>query len=393
MKKKAIKIEIFNIKGKMDLSIFFTVLFFIAFGIVMVYSSSFNIQFDVEGKVRPLIQQVWFRQMIFGVAGLLIMLLGSFISTKLACLFGLILYVPIILLLAFIEQLGEGSRGAVRAIDIGFFAFQPSEFAKLIVILVLAFFIDLGQRHLRKPVFLGYMLLLGTIPLVFVAFQDFSSSAVILAIIAGIVFVSYQRLDHLFMGGAASLFAMYILYKVRKIGETRLELHAAGPWADAEGKGRQAVQSLLAIGSGGFFGRGLGNSLQKMGRVTQAHHDIIFPIICEELGLFGASMIILLYLVLLYMLLQVAAGAGSLRDSLIVIGIMTQIAAQVFINIGVATNFLPNTGMPLPFISYGGSSLLVLSLEIALVLSVSRSNQYAQMMKYEQYEEKILDEK
>lgn len=393
MKKKAIKIEIFNIKGKMDLSIFFTVLFFIAFGIVMVYSSSFNIQFDVEGKVRPLIQQVWFRQMIFGVAGLLIMLFGSFVSTKMACVLALLLYAPITVLLVVIEKFGEGSRGAVRAIDIGFFAFQPSEFAKLIVILVLAFFIDLGQRHLRKPVFLVYMLILGIGPVVFVALQDFSTSAVILAIIAGIVFVSYQRLDHLFMGGGASLLVMYLLYKNKSIGETRLQLHATGPWVDAEGKGRQAVQSLLAIGSGGFFGRGLGNSLQKMGRVTQAHHDIIFPIICEELGLFGASMIILLYLVLLYMLLQVAAGARSLRDSLIVIGIMTQIAAQVFINIGVATNFLPNTGMPLPFISYGGSSLLVLSLEIALVLSVSRSNQYAQMMKYEQYEEKILDEK
>ena len=136
--------------------------------------------------------------------------------------------------------------------------------------------------------------------------------------------------------------------------------------------GMQTMQGLYAIGSGGLFGKGLGQSMQKMGFLPETHNDMIFSIICEELGLFGAICIILIYMFLLWRFLTIAMRAVDLYGSLIVIGAIAHIGIQVFINIGVVTNTLPNTGVPLPFISYGGTSMIFLLIEMGLVLSVSR---------------------
>ena len=143
------------------------------------------------------------------------------------------------------------------------------------------------------------------------------------------------------------------------------------PEAYASDGGFQVLQGLYAIGSGGIFGKGLGNSIQKLGFVPEAQNDMIFAIICEELGLFGAACLILLFLFMLYRFLVIANNAPDLMGSLIVIGAMSHIAIQVILNIAVVTNTIPNTGITLPFISYGGTSLLFLMLEMGLVLSVS----------------------
>lgn len=134
----------------------------------------------------------------------------------------------------------------------------------------------------------------------------------------------------------------------------------------------QTRQALYAIGSGGVFGKGFGRSIQKLSYVPEAHNDMIFSIICEELGLFGAVAIILLFILLLWRCMIIANNASDLYGALIVVGVMAQIGLQVIINIGVVTNTLPNTGIPLPFISYGGTSVTFLLCEIGLVLSVSR---------------------
>ena len=137
-------------------------------------------------------------------------------------------------------------------------------------------------------------------------------------------------------------------------------------------KGFQTMQALCAIGSGGIFGKGLGQSMQKMGFIPESHNDMIFSIICEELGLFGAVCLILVFAALIFRMLLIALNTEDLFGSLVVIGFMTHIAIQVFINIAVVTNTIPPTGIPLPFISYGGTSILVVMIEMGIVLSISK---------------------
>ena len=137
-------------------------------------------------------------------------------------------------------------------------------------------------------------------------------------------------------------------------------------------KGFQTMQALYAIGSGGIFGKGLGQSMQKMGFIPESHNDMIFSIICEELGLFGAVCLILVFVALIFRMLLIALNTEDLFGSLVVIGFMTHIAIQVFINIAVVTNTIPPTGIPLPFISYGGTSILVVMIEMGIVLSISK---------------------
>ena len=388
IKKKISKL--FNPPGNLDLSIFFVVLFLIAFGVIMVYSSSFNILLDRQGNVLPLKSQVWMKQLIFGVIGLAVMLGGAFLRTRWLTNAMLFLYPLSLVLLVLVTLKGDENRGAARAFNLGFTTFQPSELTKVAVIIVLAILIERWQNYLSKEKALIYLLLVLAVPVALVAIEDFSTAGVIAVIGGGMIFVSYRKVVQTFLiggGAGAAIFAYFYFDKGNRA--TRVATYSSGPWSEAYGVGRQTVQSLLAIGSGGFFGRGLGQSLQKMGQITQAHHDIIFAIICEELGFFGAGLILLLYLGLCYQLLQTAVTAREVRDTLIVLGVMIQIAVQVIMNIGVASNILPNTGMPLPFISYGGSSLVILSLEMALVLGISKKNQYDYMKRLEKYQEKI----
>lgn len=163
---------------------------------------------------------------------------------------------------------------------------------------------------------------------------------------------------------------MLIFLKVAAYRMNRIEA-----WLNVETSeyGYQTRQALYAIGSGGVFGKGLGRSVQKLSYVPEAHNDMIFSIICEELGLFGAIAIILLFLLLLWRCMIIANNAPDLYGALMVVGVMAQIGLQVIINIGVVTNTLPNTGIPLPFISYGGTSVAIILCEVGLVLSVSRS--------------------
>ena len=147
---------------------------------------------------------------------------------------------------------------------------------------------------------------------------------------------------------------------------------------DAAGAGYNVNQSKIAIGSGGLFGKGLGNSIQKLEYIPEAHNDMIFSIICEELGLFGAIAVILLFVLLLWRCMVVANNAPDLFGALLVVGVMAQIGIQVLINVAVATNSMPNTGIPLPFISYGGTSVTFLLCEIGLVLAVSKQIKFKQ---------------
>jgi cell division protein FtsW len=143
------------------------------------------------------------------------------------------------------------------------------------------------------------------------------------------------------------------------------------PEAFAQGEGYQTLQALYAIGSGGFFGKGLGNSIQKLGFIPEAQNDMIFSVVCEELGLFGGICLMVLFIIMIWRFMVIANNAPDLFGSMLVVGVLAHIAIQVILNIAVVTNTIPNTGITLPFISYGGTSVMFLLIEMALVLNVS----------------------
>jgi cell division protein FtsW len=288
--------------------------------------------------------------------------LGTFVYVF-ACLLCVMVMIPI-------PGLVRSSHGQARWLNLGPFSFQPSEFAKLAVIIFLAMLIEKIPKKLEKfssIIKVGMFL----VPLlVAVAVNNLSTAIIIFGIAVCMLFVASPKIMQFFVVGAVGVifvvcFIMFAGYRGERVNAW-LHPETAG---DA---GYQTMQALYAIGSGKLFGKGLGQSLQKMGNVPEAQNDMIFSIICEELGLFGAVCVILLFILLLWRMMVIANNAKDMYGALLVTGIMSHIAIQVILNIAVVTNTIPNTGVTLPFISYGGTSLVFLLTEMGLVLSVSK---------------------
>ena len=239
------------------------------------------------------------------------------------------IYGGVIGLLLLTFAIGAASHGSQRWISIGPFSLQPSELAKIGIILFLAAYISSKSREMRQWKKMVIPFLFAIPIIVIVGIENLSTCIILLAISFIMIFVASE-------------------------------------------KGHQTIQGLYAIGSGGLFGKGLGQSMQKLGFLPEANNDMIFSVICEELGLFGALCVLALFFALIWRFMVIAVNAPDLYGSMIVVGVIADIGIQVFINIAVATNTIPNTGIPLPFISYGGSSLVFMLLEMGLVLSVSR---------------------
>ena len=277
--------------------------------------------------------------------------------------------------------LGTVSNGARRWLKIGPIQFQPAEIAKIAVIVCLSYMIvHMGKKmnSLRACMTLGGM---GTFLalLAYVCTDNLSTAIIIFCITAGMIFVAHPKTRiFLIIAGAAILFVAIIVLiigqTVQKTDDFRLNrivawLHPENATGDAA---YQTIQALYAIGSGGIFGKGLGQSIQKLGFLPEQQNDMIFSIICEEGGLFGACLVIAVFAVLIWRLMVISIHARDLGGALIAGGIMGHIALQVILNIAVVTNTIPNTGITLPFISYGGTSVLFLLGEMGLALSVSR---------------------
>ena len=277
--------------------------------------------------------------------------------------------------------LGTVSNGARRWLKIGPIQFQPAEIAKIAVIVCLSYMIvHMGKKmnSLRACMTLGGM---GTFLalLAYVCTDNLSTAIIIFCITAGMIFVAHPKTRiFLIIAGAAILFVAIIVLiigqTVQKTDDFRLNrivawLHPENATGDAA---YQTIQALYAIGSGGIFGKGLGQSIQKLGFLPEQQNDMIFSIICEELGLFGGIAVILIFLLLIWRLMIIANNASDLFGALLVVGVLGHIAIQVILNVAVVTNSMPNTGVSLPFISYGGSSILFLLIEMGLVMSVAR---------------------
>ena len=277
--------------------------------------------------------------------------------------------------------LGTVSNGARRWLRIGPIQFQPAEIAKIAVIVCLSYMIvHMGKKmnSLKACMTLGAM---GTFLalLAYVCTDNLSTAIIIFCITVGMIFVAHPktRIFLILVAVAIAFLAILVFVIGQSVKETDdFRLNRIIAWLHPENAtgtaAYQTIQALYAIGSGGFLGRGLGNSIQKLGSVPEAQNDMIFSIICEELGIVGGVILLLLFGYLLYRLCFIAQNAPDLFGSLIVSGIFIHISLQVILNIAVVVNLMPNTGVTLPFISYGGTSIMFLMAEMGLALSVSK---------------------
>jgi len=287
-----------------------------------------------------------------------------------------LIYLITLGLLVAVVIIGIGSRGAVRWLPFPVInQFQPSEVAKAALIFMMAYLIDMAPTRLKT--WGGLFFMSGVVLLItgLVAYSGFSSAIIVGAIGFGMIFIASPHILRFVAGGAAAVTAVvgYLWWEATfstgfRGGRFRAWLD---PWAYPDTRGFQVIQSLYAIASGGLFGGGIGQSRQAT-FVPEAHHDIIFAIIVEELGFIGAAMILLLFAIFIWRGIKVALNSHSTFASMTAIGIVFAIAFQALINVAVVTNTIPNTGVTLPFISYGGTSLVVSMGLAGVLLNISR---------------------
>lgn len=356
-------------KDQTDFTLVSIIVILIVFGIVMIYSSSYYYSIDMFNDSTFYLK----KQLMWGVLGIVVMMVVSRIEYHIINRFAGLMYILTIGFLILVLLIGKDVKGAKRWLVIGPINFQPSEFAKLTIIIVIAYLATKMVDHLGKYRMILFVLAIIAIPTALVGAQNMSTAIVVFAIGMAVLFVAVPKVYRLLLiilpPGVLGAVAGILLIGYRA---GRVQIWLEGPWSDPLGAGYQTIQSLYAIGTGGLFGIGLGQSMQKRGFIPEAHNDIIFSIVCEELGLFGAIALITLFILLIWRCMVIASNCADLNGLLIVVGVMAQIGLQVIINIAVVTNSMPATGMPLPFISYGGSSLLFLMIEIGLVLNIAR---------------------
>ena len=373
-----------NSENFMDYSLLFIVLFLLGFGLIMVFStSSYEANLDFGDSTYYLKKQLFAT-----ILGLVAMIFVANVPYHFWERFAVLGYIVSVVLILLIIPFGIESHGAKRWLPIGPLTLQPAEVAKLAMILFLASMVcTMGKQIRSRKGFWMVMLVPMPIALMLWKITDNVSSAVIVVGIAALMlFVScpdYKRFILLGLGAIAGA-ALIVFVIVQSAASQADQAESIGgfrgarilAWLDPEAyasdKAFQTIQSLYAIGSGGVLGKGLGASMQKLGFLPEAQNDMIFSIICEELGLFGGFAIIIMFIMLIWRFMVIANNAPDLFGALLVVGVLGHIAIQVILNIAVVTNTIPNTGISLPFISYGGSSVMFLLIEIGLVLSVAR---------------------
>lgn len=361
-----------------DYSLLAVIILLTCFGLVMLYStSSYMAELNYGDDMYYFKKQAAISLACI-IAALAISNIDYHILTRFT---GVIYGVAAVLMLLVKTPLGRSANGARRWLNLGPLSFQPSELAKIAVIVCLSYMIvNMGRKIGTLK---GFMMLAGSggaLAFITYVFTDNLSTAIIIfGITIGLIFIAHPKVrPFLIAAGILLVVAIVAISFLSATMETsssfrlRRILVWLHPEDYASGDGYQTIQALYAIGSGGFLGRGLGNSIQKLGSVPEAQNDMIFSIVCEELGILGGMIVLLLFAYLLYRLFFIAQNASDLFGSLIVSGIFIHIALQVIFNIAVVVNLMPNTGVTLPFISYGGTSILFLMAEMGLALSVAR---------------------
>ena len=362
-------------RGPIDLPFCLLVLLLTAIGLVMLLSASFPSAYYETKNNDPM--HYFTRQGVFAIMGVAAMFFISKINYQRFRAFAKpLLFIAIILLvLVLIPGIGQTRNNATRWIGVGeLFTFQPSEIAKLAVVLYFSDSISKKKDKMRTTRYgiLPYLFWMCVIAVLMMLEPHLSGTVLILGTGAALMLVGGIRWAWVgaavgFVGGVAAL----MLTGVIQYGQSRIAMWQ-NPFIDPRGEGYQLSQSLISIGSGGLLGVGLGKSRQKFLYLPEEHNDFIFAIICEELGLIGAAIIMLLFAALILRGYWIALHTRDRFGCLLVVGVTTLIAMQTFLNIGVVTGLLPTTGISLPFFSYGGTALSIQLAEMGIVLSVSR---------------------
>ncbi len=362
-------------RGPIDLPFFVLVMLLLGIGLVLLLSASFPSAYAETDGANPL--YYFSRQAVFAVMGVAAMIfVGKINYQRFRALGKPLLYLSVILLvLVLIPGVGLTRYNATRWLGIPgtSFQFQPSEIAKVAVVLYFADSISKKKDQMRSSRYgiLPYALILMVVAGLVLPEPHLSGAILILG--AGAAMMLVGGIHWAWIGGALAAAGglLYTVLFVVEYNKSRITSWL-DPWADAQGSGYQLTQSLIAIGSGGLLGVGLGKSQQKFYYLPEEHNDFIFAIVCEELGLIGAAIIMALFAALILRGFWIALHARDRFGSLLVVGVTTLMAMQTFLNIGVVTGLLPTTGISLPFFSYGGTALSIQLAEMGIVLSVSR---------------------
>lgn len=363
-------------KKPFDFLLFITVLLLLSLGLVMVFSASAPMAEKAYNDIYYFIK----KQLRFAVLGMAAMLLAANVDyhkygrkTVLALMGASV----VLLVLVLIPGIGSEVNKSWRWIDIRGFRFQPSELAKLALILFFSYYLSKRKKPLKS--FFGdlmpYLFTVGLISLLLLLETHLSATIIIISIAMIMLFAAGAKIRHFVVLAApvVGLITAVIMFTDYMAPRIRSYLD---PWSSPLGDGYQTIQSLYAIGSGGLFGRGLGQSMQKFLYVPEPHNDYIFSILAEELGFVGVVTVLLLFMIFIWRGIKIAVHAPDTYGGLIAAGITALIAVQSLFNIAVVTNSVPPTGVSLPFFSSGGTSLVLFMAEAGILLNISRYSKY-----------------
>ncbi len=371
------------VKGGIDLPFLFIVIALTVFGVVMAYSASSVYADQYHGDSAFYVKRHIF-YILFGVAASLWFVLKA--RPWFWRMFGVGAYAASVILLLLVLIIGSSyGSGATRWIKIGPVSVQPSEIAKMAVIMVMALYMSKHEKEIKTHQKFGGHIQHGV--LVPMAIFGFICALVVLEHhLSGIIIIGLLGLTCMYIGGTRGKYLLMILgfcvlgvaaaYALSDYAHIRvqtwLQIEINSPNLDPLGSAWQTLQGLNAIGSGGFFGKGLGNSQQKYGYVSQPQNDFIFTIVCEELGFIGAICTVVLFGLLVWRGFKIASKAPDKFCSMVVYGLVIKVALQTLLNIAVVTNSMPNTGIALPFFSSGGTAIILQLFEMGIILSISR---------------------
>ena len=359
--------------GRIDLTFFSLVIIILTIGLVMLFSASYAYAYVRYDESYLFIR----KQFILAVVGVIAMMVISKIDYHILRKLAWPVYILSVILLIIVLILPPMREGFdyKRWIYIGSFQFQPSEIAKFAIVLLFAHLISINYKQMEKFTFgvLFFGILLMVVCGLVVVETHLSATLLIFAIGICLMIVGGIKMKYVALGllGGVGLGVIAILTGIVDYGSSRIQ-YWLDPWAAPKAEGYQVIQSLLSIGSGGLFGRGIGQSRQKYLWVPEPHNDFIFAIVAEELGLFGSLIVVLLFCMLVWRGFVIAMRSPDKFGALLAVGLTFQVGVQAALNIMVVTNTIPNTGISLPFFSYGGTALVILLAEMGVVLSVSR---------------------
>lgn len=347
-----------------DWALIIVSLFLFSLGVSVIYSTTSNTSgFSIA-----------FAQIVFGVAGVAAFMFFSLFDYRSLKNYAPWLYGFIIISLIVVLIIGRVTNGASSWIDFGFFRFQPSELAKLVLIISLAKFLSEKGRSMKMIRFFSLSLIYAAIPIGLVLMQpDFGTASVIVVIWFGMILASQAKKIHTFLLLAVSFGFLPIIYKfyLKDYQRNRI-LTFLNPSLDPKGSGYNVIQSTIAVGSGQIFGRGLGHGPQSQLKfLPERYTDFIFSVLAEELGFAGSVLLLTLFFILILRVIRIAKIAPDNFGSLIAVGVAVWILFQSFVNIGMNVSLMPVTGIPLPLISYGGSSTLALFMGLGILQSIA----------------------